>query len=162
MTDKLTQARFTREAMGPEQHEQRMGDDRRELSPHQEYLEQRLRGFFAKCLAIFVVLGMTNAVALLGFGIVLGKQSDLTRQIQHQTRQIQRQRYDSFFQNCVETDDRNANVNKQIDAAIAKLPPRGHARAAEKAKPFRLILNAAVPLRSNCSKYAEDRVRGER
>ena len=134
------------------QFEKRTGD-RRETSPHQEYLELRLARFFAKCLAIFVVLGVTNAIALLGFGIVLGKESDLTDK-------IQRQRYDSILQNCGETNQRNRDVNSRIDDAIAKLPPKGRAKAKEKAKPFRLIISAAVPYTKDCPNYASARVKG--
>lgn len=133
--------------------EKRNGDDRRDVSPHQEYLELRLARFFAKCLAIFAVLGVTNAVALLGFGIVLGKESDLTNR-------IQRQRYDALLQSCAETNQRNQDVNSRIDDAIAKLPPKGQARAKEKAKPFRLIISAAVPYKRNCPEYASARVKG--
>lgn len=156
MTDKLTEARFTREPMENEQEfeEQRSGDDRRDLTPHQEYLERRLSTFFAKCLAIFAVLGITNAIALLGFGIVLGKQSDLTHQIQSQ-------RYDALVTSCVETNQRNTDVNDRIDDAIKALPPKGQARATAKAKPFRLILNAAVPYRNDCPSWARARLKGE-
>lgn len=140
--------RFTREPM-----ERRNGEERRELTPHQEYLEQRLRSFFAKCLAIFAVLGVTNAVALLGFGIVLGKESDLTRR-------IQQQRYDSLLLSCGETNQRYQDVNNRIDDAIAKLPPKGQRAAQAKARPFRLIISAAVPYNHDCSNYAASRVKG--
>jgi len=128
--------------------------ERREVTPHQEYLEERLRTFFAKCLAIFAVLGITTAVALLGFGIVLGKQKDLTHQIQVQ-------RFESLLQGCIDTNQRNVAVNQQIDSAIAKLPPKGRSQAKEKAKPFRLILEAAVPYTPNCFDAAMRRTKGE-
>lgn len=140
--------------MEREQRFERRQEDRREVTPHQEYLEQRLRSFFAKCLAIFAVLGVTNAVALLGFGIVLGKESNLTDK-------IQRQRYDALLTSCVETNQRSTDVNDRIDDAIAKLPPRNQKSARVKSAPFRLILSAAVPYRSDCSAYAEARVKGE-
>ena len=138
--------------MEPEQIERRMGE-RREVTPHQEYLEERLRSFFAKCLAIFAVLGVTNAVALLGFGIVLGKESSLTDT-------IQRQRYDALVTSCADTDQRNIDVNNRIDDAIQALPPKGRKKGRAAAKPFRLILNAAVPYKKDCPRWAEARLKG--
>lgn len=154
MIEKLRQDRFTREPMESErQVEQRTGDDRRETTPHQEYLELRLRTFFSKMLGVMVVLGVSNAIALLGFGIVLGKESDLTDK-------IQRERYDALVTNCAETNQRYKDVNSRIDDAIAKLPPKGQKAAETKARPFRLIISAAVPFTQDCPAYAESRVKG--
>lgn len=163
MTDKLTQARFTREPMENEQQfdEKRTGDDRRDLSPHQEDLELRLARFFTKCLAIFAVLGITNAVALFGFGIVLGKQGDLTNEVSAQNAVIQAQRFDAALSYCNETNTKNIAVNDEIDKAIAQLPPEQRVPAEKQSKPFRLILSAAVPLTLDCYAYAEARVQGK-
>lgn len=46
------------------------------LDDHTVAVERRLHRFFAKALAIFAIIGITSAVALLGFGIVLDKFKD--------------------------------------------------------------------------------------
>lgn len=134
--------------------------DRRDLSPHQRELEERLSRFFAKALAAFAVLGTTCAVALLGFGIVLQKQSDLTTRLKEITESIQQQRYDSLVASCDDTNSRNIDVNNKIDDAIAQLPPAQRVPAEKQSKPFRLIISAAVPMTLDCYAFANARVQG--
>lgn len=152
--------------MGPTPNPDRRKEERREVSPHQEYLEERLheffdlvqerlRSFFAKCLMIFAVLGVSCAAGLLGFGIVLRKQSDLTDQ-------IQAQRYDAVLSSCNETNSRNIDVNSKIDDAIAHLPAKRRDKAEKQSQAFRLIISASVPLTRDCYAYAKNRVQGEK
>lgn len=147
-------------------------EERRDISPHQEYLEERLheffeyiearlRSFFAKCLMIFAVLGVSCAAGLLGFGIVLGKQGDLTDQVAAQNAAIQDQRFDAALSYCNDQNSKNIDVNDEIDKAIAQLPLDQRVPAEKQSKPFRLILSAAVPLTLDCYAYAEARVQGE-
>lgn len=146
-------------------------EERRELSPHQEYLEERLhdffeqlearlRSFFAKCLMIFAVLGVSCAAGLLGFGIVLGKQGDLTDKVAAQNVVIQDQRFDAALSYCNDTNSKHIAVNDEIDKAIAQLPADQRVPAEKQSKPFRLILSAAVPLTLDCYAYASNRVHG--
>lgn len=147
-------------------------EERRDISPHQEYLEERLheffdlvqarlRRFFAKCLMIFAVLGISCAAGLLGFGIVLSKQGNITDSVAAQNAAIQAQRYDTALSSCNETNARNIAVNQEIDKAIAQLPPDQRVPAEKQSKPFRLIISASVPLTLDCYAYAEARVQGE-
>lgn len=100
-----------------------------------------------KSLAAIIVVGLTCAAALFGFGLVINE--------------IQQQRFDALVMNCEETNKRNTNVNAQISQAVAVIPtgPR-RSRAEKSAGPFRLILNAAVPYTKDCHAYARERVKG--
>lgn len=44
-------------------------------------VEARLSRFFAKALFIFVVIGLTSAIALAGFGILLSEQRDTNNKL---------------------------------------------------------------------------------
>lgn len=120
-------------------------------------LEQRLNRFFIKALAAFAVIGLTSAIALLGFGLVLKAQARVSRQ-------IQQQRYESLMIACESTNERHDNVIKKIDAAVAAVPPppSRQKRARDGAKPFKLIITAAVPYTKDCDAVARKRVKGNR
>lgn len=118
-------------------------------------MRAQLAQFIRKSLMAFAVLGLSCAIALLGFGMVLRKQNDITNRIQEQ-------RYSVLVQSCKETNDRNKDVNSKIDAAVAQIPdvpPGNRAKAKKSAKPFRLIISAAVPVHKDCKAYAKQRLR---
>lgn len=127
--------------------------ERRADPPAHRDLEKRLERFLSRALAAFAVLGISCAVSLLGFGIVLDKQGE-------QADDIQQQRFDSIKRACEDTNARNKNVNAQIDSAIANLPADKKAKAEKQSAPFRAIISAAVPYTSDCEAYAQDRVKG--
>lgn len=129
-----------------------------ELAEQMETFERdilrRLRRFFLRSLLAFAVIGIASAVAIFGFGLVLKRQSDITND-------IQKQRFNSLFLSCTDTNDRNRDVNTQIDSAITKIPLGPKRTLAEKQSgPFRLIISAAVPLTDDCYAYAKSRVKG--
>lgn len=134
-------------------YERRKGIERRELTPHQQYLEDRLRRFFIRCLAIVAALGLICAASLAGFTVLLREQHNITSD-------IQRARYDSLLTSCNEQNSKNLAVNTEIDKAIQQLPPKRRELADKKSKPFRLILNASVPLTLDCFAYAQNRTEG--
>lgn len=118
-------------------------------------LEQRLNRFFIKALAAFAVIGLTSAVALLGFGLVLKSQAKTSEKIQDQ-------RYKALVDICRDQNHRHDDVIKKIDDAVAAVPPppRQQRKARESAKPFKLIISAAVPYQKDCAAYARNKVKG--
>lgn len=123
------------------------------INEHQKEIERRLRRFFIKALIAFAVIGCASAISIFGFGLVLKRQANTTRQ-------IQKERFDSLVLNCKDTNARNKEVNNKIDDAIAAVPPGvEQKKAQEQSGPFRLILEAAVPKVDDCKKYAKIRVK---
>lgn len=126
-------------------------DLKTELTEHADRLEDRLRRFYSRALGAFAVIGIACAIALAGFGIVLDAQKTTTEK-------IQKQRYDSILENCLDTNVRHDNAIKKIDIAAAKAPknqrdPRGIAA-------FKAIIEATVPYTSDCRVFASKRLRG--
>lgn len=126
---------------------ERRREPRRERDKEYENAEDRFGRFFAKALGSFAIIGVTTALALTGFGLVI--------------REIQHQRYVSLLISCRETNERNKNVNARIHEAVSDVPigPK-RVKATEAAKPFRLIITAAVPFTKDCTAYAKSRVGG--
>lgn len=123
-----------------------------ELTAHANRIESRIRRFYSRALGAFAVMGISCAVALVGFGVVLDAQKTTTHN-------IQQQRYDAFLQTCLDTNVRHDNVIARIDQA-AKLIPKKQ-RDPHGLALFKHILEAAVPYTSDCRKFAHARVRGE-
>lgn len=117
-------------------------------------LQDRIHRIVVVSLVIFGIMGLANAVALVGFRIILGNQSKVAND-------IQQQRYDSVLEACEDQNDRHDDVIKQIDDAVAGTPPPPvrQRRAKEGAKPFKLILEAAVPYTEDCHELADRRVK---
>lgn len=115
-------------------------------------IELRQAKFFRGALLAFAIIGIACAIALLGFGLVLRKQS-------HVTELIQLQRYIATLDNCLDTNVRHDNVLARIDDAVKQTPlGKPRERAEKGAKPFKLILEAAVPYTSDCREYSHRRV----
>ena len=75
---------------------------------------------------------------------------------------IQDQRIDAITQSCEETKARNEATRAQINTQIAALPEgEQKKRAQQTVEPALLVIDAIVPARENCRKYAEDLVSGE-
>lgn len=116
-------------------------------------LEERIETWISRGLIAFSIIGLACALSLVGFGIVLSNQSDTTQK-------IQTQRYQVLLTNCLDQNERHNNVVQRIDDAVSVIPPPERERAEEKSKPFRLILDAAVPYRDDCPGYAHRRLKG--
>lgn len=106
---------------------------------------KRLRGFFIKALFAFAVLGMTSAGALLGFGIVLNKQRETSRI-------IQKQRYNSIYENCIQQNYRHSNTVKKAKRILP----------VDSQKAVILLVNELQPYVDNCVMQAKNRVQGKR
>jgi hypothetical protein len=119
----------------------------RRNGPEDRRNPSHLENILVKALMAMVVVGLSCAAAIFGFGFVL--------------KEIQQQRFDSLVQTCEETNRRNVKVNAEIDSAVDALPAN---RQTDEQKAgtdaFRLIISAAVPFTDDCHAYAKERVRG--
>lgn len=123
------------------------------LGKHADKIEERFHRWFLAGLIAFSIIAITSAGALTGFGVLLTKQGNLTNK-------IQQQRYDSLLDACLDQNARHDDVVSKIDQAVAETPPppARQKRAQESAKPFKLILEAAVPHTDDCRAFARSRV----
>lgn len=92
-------------------------------------------------------------MSLVGYGVLLDKQGSTTTAIQDQ-------RYNLLLDSCLDQNKRHDKVIAKIDQAVAAVPPppARQKRAREGAKPFKLILEAAVPHTKDCVVQARKRV----
>lgn len=125
----------------------------KKIAKHSEKMEERFHRWFLGGLVAFGIIALTSAGALVGFSVLLTKQGNLTSK-------IQQQRFDSLLDGCLDQNLRHDDVIKKIDAAVAGTPPppARQRRAKESAKPFKLILEAAVPHIDDCRQFARSRV----
>lgn len=117
-------------------------------------LENVIQKWIFRGLVAFAIIGVFCGLSLVGFGILLTNQSNTTQEIQNQ-------RYKATLDSCKETNARHNNVIKRTDEAVAATPEAERKRAEEGAKPFKLILEAAVPFTQDCEAFARDRVEGK-
>lgn len=131
------------------------------LEAQTEKTEGRLHRWLVMGLIAFAIIGLTSSAALVGFGILLKKQNHITNAQSRVTGDIQRQRYTSLLDLCRDQNKRHDDVIKKIDDAVAAVPPppARQRKARESAKPFKLILEAAVPHTKDCVAAARARVR---
>lgn len=115
------------------------------LEEHATYLEDRLRRFFTKALYAFAVLGVTSAGALLGFGVVLDQQGDVSNDIQIQ-------RYEAIYENCIQQNQRHDNAVAKAEGILPK----------ESREVVILLVNELQPYVEDCEKQARSRVQGNR
>lgn len=125
------------------------------LSAHALEIERKFHKWFVRGLVAFGIMALCCSVSLIGFGFLLNSQGDVTDQ-------IQAQRYSSLRDLCLDQNKRHDDVIAQIDDAVAAVPPppARQRKARESAKPFKLILEAAVPYTDDCNAAARARVKG--
>lgn len=135
-----------------EQSDATQGD----LKKQADKVEERFHRWLVTGLVAFGIIALGTTVALVGYGILLTKQGNITND-------IQQQRYNTILDACLDQNERHDNVIKQIDKAVAAVPPppSEQKKAREGAKPFKLILEAAVPHTKDCRAYAKDRTDGD-
>jgi predicted negative regulator of RcsB-dependent stress response len=115
------------------------------LDHHYEELELRLKRFFSKCLIAFAIMGISTAVSLFGFGLVLKQHQDLTKQIQEQRR-------NSVFEAC-------RSQNQRHDDTVAKLKALPDFNPSAQAATISLIDSLAP--KQNCQQLAQAVVEGD-
>lgn len=126
-----------------------------QLKRQADKVEERFHRWLTMGLVAFGIIALGTTTALVGYGILLTKQGNITNRIQVQ-------RYDSLLDSCLDQNQRHDAVIKKIDEVVAAVPPppAKQKEAREGAKPFKLILEAAVPHTADCRKFAHGRVQG--
>jgi cell division protein FtsX len=114
----------------------------KKLDDHIKANADRLRRFFAKALAAFAVLGITSALGLLGFGVVLKNEGRTTDE-------IQQQRFQVVLDNCV-------SQNARHDRTIV----RAKSLSGQQQRVIGLLVDELQPFVKDCEKQARDRVQG--
>lgn len=102
------------------------------LDAHAEAISRRFHKRFRGMLVAFAIIGMTSAIALAGFGVLLGDQRETSNQLQVLVKQneqasieIQTQRENSIRAQCQEQNARNRNTsNALIHAAGVDMASR--------------------------------------
>lgn len=94
----------------------------KQLDAHTVEVERRLHRFFKKALFIFAVIGITSAVALLGFTLVLGEIKKTRRDFVEVLCKEQNRRHDKtiakFKSASAEAIKRTPKFAKEIEASV--------------------------------------------
>lgn len=115
------------------------------LDEHAQKITDRLEEFIRRALIGFAVIGITSAASLAGFGILLVKQDNTSKEIQAQRRE-------SILRGCLEQNTRHDNTISQlqvVSAAAAKEHPKDAAQIAQSVKSSTTLIEALVP-KENC------------
>lgn len=115
----------------------------KKLQTHSEHVEKRLSRFFFKALLAFALIGITSAGSLLGFGIVLDQSANTSAEIQNQ-------RFDNIYQNCIQ---QNTRHDRAITRANMILPKQAQ-------KVVSLLVDELQPYVADCKGFAATRVKG--
>lgn len=150
MTEPTTkqERRFQRRAIKPGRREEDHEVLYEELEKGFDKLTDRLSRFIRNAMIGFAVLGISCAIALGGFTLVL--------------RAFQNQRYNVFVTNCEDSNERNQKLLDRDNRRIAKFPLMERKKALKQSEPYREIINTAFPYRKDCVAYARARLKGNR
>src|SRR3954464_10824371 len=74
-----------------------------EIDAHTQRIEARFKKWFIVSLTAFAIIGLTSAIAIVGFGFILNEESN-------QNEQIQRQRGEYVLTECRATNARHRNT----------------------------------------------------
>ncbi len=113
-----------------------------QLDAHVLRIEEWLQKLIARALIAFAVIGVTSAVALLGFGIILKQHQNVTKEIQNQ-RRLQ------VLEPCI-------SQNVRHDTTIARL---NRAHFDKEAEQLTISLIDALAPKQNCDKLVRQQVR---
>lgn len=120
MSDELDQDPSERRAVPYEHIDRKIDEDL-------DAIRKQIHRFFLWGLVIVAIVGISTAVSIFGFGIVLkkqGEQNDRIEQqnaeIQKQNAAIQQQREDFVRQSCIDQNARHDNTVKSFQAAANK------------------------------------------
>jgi len=131
------------------------------VSPYTEEMLEELRNENRRIETqrrIFLILNFVAAIAMaILFALILSDRNSIKREANVRATQIQQQRYDVAYGNCLDQNGRNRNTIQTLNNLISKLPPSQLAQA-EQSKEFTILLiNALVPIR-NCQQVAKQSV----
>jgi hypothetical protein len=132
---------------------------KQELEKFYAEIRQVLRRFFFRALVVCAIIGLTSAVGILGFGLVLRKQSNLTEDIQGQ-------RYEVTYNTCKDQNDRHDDTIALLDQlakkAVKRASPEERKQIAQSIASSKLLIDALAPRISDCTALAKSRVKGPR
>lgn len=115
----------------------------KKLDEHTTAVEKRLHRFFAKALAIFAIIGISSAVALFGFSIVLSEVKETRREFVRATCEAQNKRHDKTIAKFKQASKESIERNPQFADEI---------REGEK---YNLEIIDALAPRQNCKKLSD-------
>jgi hypothetical protein len=106
-------------------------------------------------IAIVIVASISMAVL---FSLILSDRDNLRKEATIRATQIQQQRYDATFQNCVDQNRRHDNTIKRLKALVKKDNPSFTKQQVDAAvNQTEFLIDALVPVR-NCKAVAEKSV----
>lgn len=109
-----------------------------------------LRGLY---IAIVTISALVMAIL---FVLIINDKNDIKREATVRANQIQQQRYDTTYGNCIDTNQRNKKTIHQLDvitAAYMKKHPEAKAAVKDSLQQQTLLIDALVPVR-NCKVVA--------
>lgn len=112
------------------------------LEKHAAHIENRLRRFFTRALMAFAILGLTSAGSLLGYGLVLKKETRFSQEIQDQ-------RFRSVLQQCL---DQNRKHDRAIKAGSLVL-------SRDNLAAFKALVDELAPFEPDCIAYTQNLVK---
>lgn len=107
---------------------------------------------WARILYIAIVIVAAIAMAVL-FIQISNDKKDINREANIRATQIQQQRYDTTYANCVDQNRRNLKTIKTLNNEINQLPASERLRAAQ-SKEFTILLVQALVPKRNCMAVA--------
>jgi len=133
-------------------------------------VESRLNRFFTKALFIFATISVSSAVALLGFGILLGDQKDTNDKLKDQVQTnrllgiaIQNQRANFISTSCQDQNRRNREAKKalRLQAAIDEqnAPPEAKAEVRRRRDVTLELIDSLAPI-NNCRQQVREGLKG--
>lgn len=111
---------------------------------------------WARKIYILVVIASALAMAIL-FLLIVDDRDSIRREANIRANQIQQQRYDTTFSNCVDQNTRNKKTIyhlHQIFTTYAKLHPEARQMVKQAFEQNKLLINSIVP-RRNCRAVAK-------
>lgn len=127
-------------------------DLEKRLDEHTDRVERRFRRWFRNGLIAFAIIGLTSAIAIIGYGFVLRNESN-------QNDQIQAQRKAYVRDECNDINERHRRTDKAFNAEVAKDLKNAPNEAVRvdirrRAAVTLRIVDAVLPIR-NCAKLVE-------
>lgn len=170
MTDKRTVEEERRQLRIPDRRKNTYLALEAKVNEYFDEVEARLNRFFIKALFIFATIGLTSAIALLGFGLLLGDQRDtndkLEKQVQTNRRlglAIQDQRRNFISDSCREQNRRNRNAKKALrtEAAIDQrnAPPEARSEIRRRRDVTLELIDSMAPIK-NCQRQVSEGLKG--
>lgn len=142
MNEEETKPRFERRTP-PDRRKEDFEQLNKRIDERFEKLTERLARFITKALIAFAIIGITSAVAIGGFGLVLGKIKDT--------------RKDFVFDTCTAQNKRNSNTVKAFNEEakrIKKIYPAQAGQIDQSVKSNLRLINTLAP-KQDCKRLSD-------